>query len=225
MPDNNNNTNDFQVFDYLENKKEFFHKIDLFTKKKHFETFRRKIQFFPKKIEKDFFSNTNSSTKETNSCLGFPKENFLEIFYKTRMFIHILEKILEINKKIRINYYMNKWKYSSKSIAFQQNFELKMKEKEKIHEEVCKKYQELMLFERENFIQLGEKQKQNKENSKIILNKNPSKEDVVRLFDDYYERLVTNIKASLHSNSIKSDIKNKNILYDLFLDIIDEFSS
>lgn len=228
MPVDNHFTseNNFGVGLYfLENKKKFFDKIACFYKKKIFDMLK---YFIKSSCEKKHyaFSLENSSTKETNSLGGFEKENKMMKEFKVKLLFQMMKNYFKSDELRKKCYYLNKWKCFNKLAICEQKFTLKLKEQEKKHEEVCKKYQELMVFERENFVKLNQIQIINQQNNQVPILKqemkeNPcSKSDILRVFDAYYERLLSNLTDSQKN---QNHDKNKLILYDLFLDVIDEF--
>ena len=181
-------------------------------------------------LKKKYFS-TLKSLNISEEALKL--SNHIETF-NIQMGCNILTSFNKHKTMRRVEYYLMKWKYSNIIGDFSRKFDLNLKEKEKIHENVCEKYKDLMNFERENFRKLSQlKFGMNGTDIKVSENsKTTSKNEVLNLFHNYYEQIEENIKGNqtdqkrdVSKNKIRVKEINKLLLYNLVIDLIDKFKN
>ena len=224
------NSKFFQTFENIE-------KIYFFSKKFYFLFFVRILKNYNNSSKSDKFEYKkkdlfmdNSSTQETGSY-DEEKNKVLLINDKIKGACNILISFCKLKGREKEKYYLMKWRFENKIWNMGKEFENKLLEKDKIHDIICEQYKELMNFERENFVKriqtnfLGLKKK----NCKKENGKNPTKADILMIFDNYYEEIAENIirekKENEGENHNKKLIKEKNklLLFNLVLNLIDEF--
>lgn len=221
----------------LKMKSKFFEKINTIFKNRYcqyFESFTRNLYQISKKMD-----HLNTSTMDTNFSSLENRKSIEKNYKKYCACVFLIHLIDHKSKESKI-YYFQKIKHSNELKLLKKQFAAKIEEKDRMHEQVCENYEEMLGVERENserLYKINIAQNNSLDSKKITMKKkpleirkNPKKNEILTLFNNYQDKILANYEIELKNKEEIQKIiiineKNKLLLYDLVIDLINKFEN